>query len=160
MTYVLLTTAVSAGMYSNFHGVVHNHDGAPVSLTPNEQQAFIDGYRVQTSSTTADILRFLFHPVDIAGCSTSKKCFKVRLQAMESNRESFRIDMSATLDVWGEDECKSLDLLCPSCITTLSATHQKARQACWDKIPEIYGLPSWDELEQMKVAAIGPSLLA
>ncbi|KAF7353853.1 P-loop containing nucleoside triphosphate hydrolase protein [Mycena venus] len=42
--------------------------------------------------------------------------------------------------------------------TTLKKLHQDSRQAFWDKLPEIYGLPEWEELERLKTASIGTNL--
>jgi hypothetical protein len=47
---------------------------------------------------------------------------------------------------------------CSTCLTALKKKHQDARQAFWDKLPEIYGLPDWDELGKLKAAAIRTNL--
>ena len=49
--------------------------------------------------------------------------------------------------------------LCPRCLAVLKQKHEEARQAFWDELPQMYGLPPWNELEQMKTDAIGTDLL-
>ncbi|KAJ7910694.1 hypothetical protein B0H13DRAFT_2272324 [Mycena leptocephala] len=141
-----------------FHGVVFN--GVPARLSPQDQDSLVEGHNIQTASTTADILRFLFHPSGIKGCTSSQKCFSVRLQAMESLRGDLREYASAPLDVWAEVDWIFLENLCPACLAVLKQTHKDARQAFWDKLPEMYGLPEWEELERLRAAAIGTSIFS
>ncbi|KAJ7910693.1 hypothetical protein B0H13DRAFT_2329077 [Mycena leptocephala] len=141
-----------------FNGAVYN--GIPTSLSAQDQDSFAKGHYIQNASTMADILRFLFHPLEIEGCTSSQECFSVRLKAMESLREDLRGNASAPLDVWGGDDWILLDDLCPACLAVLKQTHKDARQAFWDKLPEIYGLPEWEELERLRAAAIGTSIFS
>ncbi|KAJ7932802.1 hypothetical protein B0H13DRAFT_2307459 [Mycena leptocephala] len=141
-----------------FHGVVFN--GVPASISAQDQDLFANGHNIQNASTMADILRFLFHPSEIEGCTSSKTCFSLRLQAMESRRGNFRLYASTPLGVWDETDWISLDNLCPACLAVLKQTHEDARQAFWDKLPEIYGLPEWEELERLRAAAIGTNIFS
>ncbi|KAJ7932795.1 hypothetical protein B0H13DRAFT_2263093 [Mycena leptocephala] len=141
-----------------FHEAVCN--GVPASLSAQDQDSFAQGHYIQTASTMADILQFLFHPSDIEGCKSSKKCFSVRLQAMESLREDLRGYASAPLDVWEAADWRLLENLCPACLAVLKQTHKDARQVFWDKLPEIYGLPEWEELERLRAAAIGTNIFS
>ncbi|KAJ6567034.1 hypothetical protein B0H19DRAFT_1374365 [Mycena capillaripes] len=136
-----------------FLGVVHN--GVPVSLSEGDQQLFVQS---QNTSATAEILRFLFHPLDIAGCTSPRQCFSARLQAMESNHAAHRDNPSIPLDIWEPNDWRLLKDLCLVCLTVLKKTHEDAREAFWARLPEIYGLPEWEELERLKSAAIGTNL--
>jgi hypothetical protein len=141
-----------------FNGAVYN--GIPTSLSAQDQDSFAKGHYIQNASTMADVLRFLFHPLEIEGCTSSQECFSVRLKAMESLREDLRGYASAPLEVWGGDDWRLLDDLCPACLAVLKQTHKDARQAFWDKLLEIYGLPEWEELERLRAAAIGTSIFS
>ncbi|KAJ7879307.1 hypothetical protein B0H14DRAFT_1614643 [Mycena olivaceomarginata] len=44
--------------------------------------------------------------------------------------------------------------LCEPCTTEAKARHAAARQECWDELPRMFDLPGWDELEQMRRAAV------
>ncbi|KAJ7119180.1 hypothetical protein C8R44DRAFT_625570 [Mycena epipterygia] len=138
-----------------FHGTVYN--GAPTSLSLQDQKMILIGHRGQSASTNADILRFLSYPrsANIQGCELPTHCDGERLAAIESSREMIRDCPSIPLDIWVTADWNELRELCPACLAVLKDTHQKARQAFWDKLPEMYGLPPWEELEKMKEAAIG-----
>ncbi|KAJ7684264.1 hypothetical protein DFH06DRAFT_2756 [Mycena polygramma] len=138
-----------------FHGGIYK--GVSVALTAEDQQSFALGLSTQMATTNADILRFLFDPLDIEGCSTSRKCLTKRMRAMQRNRHNL-FDPSGPLTIWDEDEWDFLNGLCSACLPILKKTHEDARQKFWDQLPEIYGLPDWEELERLKSAAIGPNL--
>ncbi|KAJ7684267.1 hypothetical protein DFH06DRAFT_1288630 [Mycena polygramma] len=128
-----------------------------VGTYSKDQQLFAEGHVRQLASTTENIARFFFHPRDIAGCNLSQ-CFSERLQVMERNWENLHLNASIPLIVWGTSDWKSLENLCPVCLAAVKKIHQDARQTFWDKLPEIYGLPGWEELKRLKTAAIGPAL--
>jgi hypothetical protein len=79
---------------------------------------------------------------------------------MESHRGEFRAYLSTPLDVWEEADWILLENLCPACLAVLKQTHKDARQAFWDKLPKIYGLPEWEELERLRAAAIGTNIFS
>ncbi|KAJ6509162.1 hypothetical protein C8R47DRAFT_1097650 [Mycena vitilis] len=139
-----------------FHGVVCN--GVSVNLALEDQQLFAEGHVRQLASTTGNIAQFFFNPREILGCTSSQRCFSERIQAMESNWENFHLNASIPLGIWGTNHWKSLQNLCPACLAGLKKIHQDARQTFWDKLPEIYGLPGWEELKRLKTAAIGADL--
>ncbi|KAJ7932793.1 hypothetical protein B0H13DRAFT_1701192 [Mycena leptocephala] len=141
-----------------FHGIVKN--GVSACLTDKDQQILAEGHGIQITSTVADIVRFLYHPLDIEGCTSSKTCIFKRLQAMENNRANFRVNAALPLEVWGEEEWTGLANLCPACLTVLKQVHQEARQAFWDRLPSMYELPEWEELERLRAAAIGTNIFS
>ncbi|KAJ7031839.1 hypothetical protein C8F04DRAFT_1109261 [Mycena alexandri] len=44
--------------------------------------------------------------------------------------------------------------LCDSCVVESKALHAAAIQEFWDQLPQMFGLPGWEELEEMKRAAL------
>ncbi|KAJ7435940.1 hypothetical protein FB451DRAFT_1571260 [Mycena latifolia] len=136
-----------------FHGTVYN--GIPISLSVQDQDSFLRGHTTHTRAATGDILNFLCNPLEIEGC-TSPLCSRSRLAAFRDNWDVIHDLSHIPLDVWAEDDWKSLaEHVCLTCITVLKSTHAEARQAFWDDLPEMYGLPPWEELKKMKAAAIG-----
>ncbi|KAJ6536303.1 hypothetical protein B0H19DRAFT_1271093 [Mycena capillaripes] len=121
------------------HDIFRNalYKGITANFSLADQEAFFRGHRIQTQCVTTDILRFLSHPVNITECSG----------------DNFGHPCCGTTNLGGEWEL--LDDVCSTCLKILEKTHGDARQAFWDRLPEIYGLPPWEELEKMKVAAIG-----
>ncbi|KAJ7142088.1 hypothetical protein C8R43DRAFT_1109255 [Mycena crocata] len=139
-----------------FHGAIYND--IPASLSIQDQDTFLKRHIIQCSSTTADIMRFLSHPVEIEGCTSSTLCLVKRLRAVESSREMLRANPSIPLDVWDSGDWETLTDLCPICFRVLEKAHKHARVEFWDTLPEMYDLPPWEELEKMKTAAIGTSM--
>ncbi|KAJ6483931.1 hypothetical protein C8R45DRAFT_1099103 [Mycena sanguinolenta] len=110
---------------------------------------------VQVQSTSTDILRFLSHPPDVPGCTTSAICYRARLPAIENYRDTVCDYSCRPLTIWDNESWEILDVMCPTCLASIKKTHHAARQAFWAKLPKIYGLSPWEELEKMKVDAIG-----
>ncbi|KAF8209360.1 hypothetical protein K438DRAFT_1753712 [Mycena galopus ATCC 62051] len=130
--------------------------GDETSLPVEDQISFLKGQDNQTRSTIFDTLRFLWYPRKITGCEQPLQCYTRRLDAMEIARIYFTAGSSLALHIWDEAEwAQSLRRLCPVCLTVLKRTHEDARWAFWDKLPEMYNLPSWAELEQMRASTIG-----
>ncbi|KAJ7675603.1 hypothetical protein DFH06DRAFT_1317769 [Mycena polygramma] len=57
------------------------------------------------------------------------------------------------LELWREADWVRL-CECDKCFAVMRRAHQVARQALWDKLPGIFGLPAWAELEKMKEEAL------
>ncbi|KAJ6605996.1 hypothetical protein DFH09DRAFT_896989 [Mycena vulgaris] len=140
-----------------FHGTVYN--GTSTSLSLQDQQSLLSGHRIQITSTTTKILQFFFYPLDIEGCEFPTYCLRERFYAMELNREMINDCSSFPLSVWAEDDWETLSNVCSACLPVLKRTHEEARQAFWDRLPRMYELPPWEELERMKFAAIGDVLM-
>ncbi|KAJ6548093.1 hypothetical protein DFH09DRAFT_1169783 [Mycena vulgaris] len=134
-----------------FHGTVFN--GAPASLSSHDQQSFVNGQAAQIRGVS-DIMAFLCDPPNIADCESPAACGLIRLQALRIIRPRVRACTSLPLHVWTSALWKFLKV-CPACLAVLKTTHAAAQQVFWDKLPAVYGLPSWAELEAMKAAAIG-----
>ncbi|KAJ7045931.1 hypothetical protein C8F04DRAFT_1026045 [Mycena alexandri] len=140
-----------------FHGTSFND--IPCNLSVEDQNSFVEGQAIQSHSAITDTLQFLADPLDIQGCKSPTECALERFKAIGEVRESVSDVSSDPLDVWRSDDWDLLADVCDVCLSVLKETHQAARQAFWDKLPGLYGLPPWDELEKMKVAAIGNSWL-
>ncbi|KAJ7490879.1 hypothetical protein FB451DRAFT_1124445 [Mycena latifolia] len=155
-----LSNAYSRGKLGReiFHGAVYK--GISTNLSAQDQLSFSAGHRIQSSTTTASILQFLSNPLEIAGCTsiTPHGCTAERLRILGYSLQMNMLYPFMPLDVWGTEDWEMLENVCPTCLTVLRRKHQDARQAFWDMLPDIYGLPPWDELITMKVAAIGADL--
>ncbi|KAJ7751702.1 hypothetical protein B0H16DRAFT_1373743 [Mycena metata] len=57
---------------------------------------------------------------------------------------------------WGEGTWRSLadDGMCNNCVVENKALRAAARQEFWDQLPQMFGLPGWAELEEMKRVAL------
>ncbi|KAJ7753404.1 hypothetical protein DFH07DRAFT_941301 [Mycena maculata] len=118
---------------SIFHGVVHN--GFPVDLSIEDQDAFVQGHSFQSQRATN------FYCI--------RSTFLVEIWSTVS-----RFPLNP-LGIWDADDRLWFEAVCPRCPAVLKESHEAARQAFWDKLPEIYWLPPWEELEKMRIPAIG-----
>ncbi|KAF7305269.1 BTB domain-containing protein [Mycena chlorophos] len=109
------------------------------------------------------MLSFLWDP--IAGCSfdvnnpDSVRCARRRQAARRaaergrtfSTTESLR----GPLEIWRNNDWSVVaEKVCPSCLTEMKARHATAQQEFWSRLPAIFRLPSWDELEKLKATAL------
>ncbi|KAK7024049.1 BTB domain-containing protein [Favolaschia claudopus] len=134
-----------------------DYEGIPMSLSEHDREVFIKGREIQSGSS-ADILQFLSHPLNTVGCQQAGLCILTRLKAIGniSRRQGFRSYSTLPLHIWRwRAHINLLDDMCTTCILALKKTHQAARQEFWDKLPEMYGLPNWNELERLKIESIG-----
>ncbi|KAJ7150444.1 hypothetical protein C8R43DRAFT_1067909 [Mycena crocata] len=154
ITFYRLSNALSTGRLGReiFVGTVYN--GVTTSLSEQDQVSFLKGHNIQNHSA-ADVLRFLSHPQEIEDCDAPTECFMERIRVLDELREGIQKNSCVALNIWDAEDWERLEDLCSSCHEVLRETHANARQAFWDKLPEMYGLPSWVELEKLKVTAIG-----
>ncbi|KAJ7177413.1 hypothetical protein C8R43DRAFT_942685 [Mycena crocata] len=149
-----------AGKFWNdiFDGTSYN--GIPVSLSEQDQESFLKGHEMQSCSIWGT-LRFLTHPPSIAGCTSSSQCLADRLRVLDEFQERIRVNLRNPLEIWSANAWDRFDddEICRTCLRELQSIHSKARQAFWDMLPEIYDLPTWEELKEMQVAAIGTEWL-
>ncbi|KAJ7753411.1 hypothetical protein DFH07DRAFT_1061510 [Mycena maculata] len=142
-----------------YHGTVYN--GVHTALSVADQEAFLKGHNLQILSASMDILAFLTDPLTIDVCVSIGDCNMERQNIMPSVREDLRHYPSDPLwATWIAEDWEKLDGVCPPCLAILKETHQAARRAFWDQLPEMYGLPPWEELEAIKTAAIGDDWFA
>ncbi|KAJ7764432.1 hypothetical protein B0H14DRAFT_3593714, partial [Mycena olivaceomarginata] len=141
-----------------FTGAIYK--GMDIRLCVQDQTSFLKGYNLQCQSTVVDALAFLSRPFNIQGCEHAYRCSRARLKAIPhiSDRDLARGFLPNPLYIrkWADWD-KLLSKLCPVCKTVLKETHQNARQAFWNRLPEIYDVAAWDVLEQLKAAALNPS---
>ncbi|KAJ6630389.1 hypothetical protein B0H10DRAFT_2208051 [Mycena sp. CBHHK59/15] len=124
-------------------------------LDAADQLPFLRGYLVQRDGAMAEIASFLYSAT-VEGCSGGRVCDLARLAALnyvQWNHKKFEAD---AIDIWVPHNWEYFfSDACPACLASLKRLHQESRQSFWDKLPAMYGLPDWDELEQLKSAAIG-----
>ncbi|KAF8209431.1 hypothetical protein K438DRAFT_1666173 [Mycena galopus ATCC 62051] len=156
LAFYYLAAAYSEVGASVFHSVSYN--GGTVSLSTQDQHAFARGHSKQITGGTLDVLRFLSDPLDVPGCEKPAQCIKTRLQAVDRSREHVSLNGALPLKLWDYEqweECQWLSGLCQVCGSLLRRNHSSARSAFWNGLPELYGLPPWEELERLHDAAIG-----
>ncbi|KAJ7612083.1 hypothetical protein FB45DRAFT_1065475 [Roridomyces roridus] len=151
-------------IFYNFAAVFHELDRdifirILTQLSVENQMAFFSGHAIQSKTAASEIMGSLSTGI-IDGCSTPEKCTQRRLIAVDDLTSEIGDNPSDPLGIWGTGDWLSLaESVCPTCLASLRTTHQAARQEFWDELPEIYVLPSWEELEKLKLEAIGTNWL-
>ncbi|KAF7353917.1 hypothetical protein MVEN_01077800 [Mycena venus] len=149
--YTLAVNFDKLGM-AVFNGAVYK--GVETRLSEQDQTSFLKGYDIQRKATV-DALGFLSHPLDIQGCRHTSQCDLERLKGIEFSRQYLRDYPASALYIWEWSDWDFLRHVCPSCTTVLKKTYQDAREAFWNRLPEIYDVAPWDVLEQLKTTALG-----
>ncbi|KAJ7604152.1 hypothetical protein FB45DRAFT_851369 [Roridomyces roridus] len=136
-----------------FNGTVCR--GVNVNLAAQDLEAFLDGHSQQTLVSAVRFLGSLSEPGDSSpACDGPAGCSIGRLSAIHSLRDLIALQPSAPLELWSNWEGFDEEV-CYPCRDSLEDAHEQMRKSFWDGLPEMYGLPSWRQLEQMRDAAIG-----
>ncbi|KAJ7759991.1 hypothetical protein B0H16DRAFT_1313090 [Mycena metata] len=128
------------------------------SLETTDVIACVQGLRYLDTTATSNILDFLT-PRAIPGCVLPVACAQKR-GAKRSEVEAWRVyepqedtNPIAPLDMWEQSDYHGVDV-CGVCRSYIESFHRSARQSLWSRLPEIFGLPPWAELEQLKTEAL------
>ncbi|KAF7297655.1 BTB domain-containing protein [Mycena kentingensis (nom. inval.)] len=120
---------------------------APEMSAEDGRRALI-GLRQLEGPENAAVLDFLWSPTVIAGCDDMLHCMTERLIA---RREALTWGFQATgwylpLQIWGGGWA-SLQT-CNVCCAYMRSAQEDAMQKFWNRLPEIFNLPSWEALEE------------
>ncbi|KAJ7611812.1 hypothetical protein FB45DRAFT_843901 [Roridomyces roridus] len=156
--YVLSNSLVQRGTTSAKEVVRETTcNGISVAISAEDQDSFLSGHIRQVQFRATGVLGCFLDPVKIPNCKSPMRCLEGRLSATNRVCRTDSIFPSSPLDVWNEDAWDEFEeQFCSTCLAFLRARHQSKRRELWDDLPKMYGLPPWEELEKMKVAAIGP----
>ncbi|KAJ7671264.1 hypothetical protein DFH06DRAFT_1468045 [Mycena polygramma] len=132
------------------------HEGQLAELSEDDKTLFLKS-SIQISLATNAVLRFLHTPHSIPGCQGKCAIQQARVAASAtvhdyiSSEESGPdpLNICADAGIWKplKDSC------CRTCYKFCVKAHDDARQAFWDRLPEICELPPWEELEKLKEQA-------
>ncbi|KAJ7100400.1 hypothetical protein C8R44DRAFT_888230 [Mycena epipterygia] len=131
--------------------------GDVLELAPSDKVICITAIRALETTCASDVLSFLLAPIEIEGCKSPFFCTKSRMHGRLA-AESWRQYVAGRavylpLDLWTTDNWDNLNV-CHPCLTTMKAVHQEAKKSVWDRLPSLFGLPDWPELERMKAEAL------
>ncbi|KAJ7119353.1 hypothetical protein C8R43DRAFT_933883 [Mycena crocata] len=134
--------------------IIEGADG--FDLAPEDKIRCIVAFRQLETTRMSRILDFLWMPLAIKGCLTGQQCSTSRIRARreaEANRECNPNEIpDLPLEAWSVHHWDTLNV-CHVCFLSMKTRHKQAKQAFWDGLPEIFGLPDWTTLEAMKAEA-------
>jgi hypothetical protein len=117
------------------------------------------GYSAQAQQCPK-VLNFLFIGKGGNDCEKWTSCNKARLEMGRLTNTNLGRGRRAIspLDVWREPVWAAAEQmfkpLCSNCVTEAKALQAVAREKCWDELPKMFGLPGWEELEEMRRLAL------
>ncbi|KAJ7612186.1 hypothetical protein FB45DRAFT_1065545 [Roridomyces roridus] len=147
---------LSAVLDGNLEELICEADKFEINLSPEDLKRCLAGQHLQCRASTTDIIAaFASHPHEIHGCASISQCRKARLVAIETLQGMIPAFPCMPLGLWHDDDWESLEDMCPVCLASMQDRHQAAPQRFWNKLPEIYRLPDWEELEKNREAVLG-----
>ncbi|KAJ7464362.1 hypothetical protein FB451DRAFT_1094151 [Mycena latifolia] len=163
-TVAALKVAIEVGglwlLPSIYHNLCKNSMSTIISapwwttLGEKEQAACLVGHSAQTQYFPT-IIAFLPAP-SVGDMCDWHRCNTNRLCVARDNLQS--LSMREPLEASDEllSHIKSIDM-CESCVEEAKALYAAARKAFWDQLPQMFGLPPWAELEEMRRVALSIS---
>lgn len=132
----------------------------PEGLNWEDKIRCVTACRVLESTEVTKVLDFLWDPLTIDGCNDAQGCLISRMAARRV-AEGWRLRNSdqmaiMPLEVWRPKAWGELEgtTVCAACLSGMKSAHQEAKQALWDRLPAMFGLLEWTELEKMKAEAL------
>jgi hypothetical protein len=126
-------------------------DNVRMELHPKDKLLCLEQCVLLRGSASADIINFLWDPEQIQGCWDSQ-C-KTKRIVRRKEAEIWRAD-HLPLSLWLDSDWHSFDV-CATCVAAMKAAHQTLLNQFWEGLPGRFGLPSWEELSEMKENLLG-----
>jgi hypothetical protein len=124
-------------------------------LGENERSVCLTGYSAQITYVPKSTKILSVAKAAGDACNNWETCNTKRLKL------NFAINVSRLmcfpLDFWTEDSVwgtMRVFGLCNRCVAKIRSLHAAARQELWDRLPQMFGLPRWEELEKLKREAL------
>ncbi|KAF8164727.1 hypothetical protein B0H34DRAFT_648792 [Crassisporium funariophilum] len=123
-------------------------------IEAQHKKTLLIGY-VRQLEASREVLKFLTCP-SLASCPQRGRCSEIRgkhAHAMNTDRWSF----SDPLGIWDDGDWESMlhEGMCELCLPVYQAMHDDSKVVFWARLPEIYCLPSWSDLQAMKNTELG-----
>nr|GAT45809.1 predicted protein [Mycena chlorophos] len=132
------------------------------NLSVAEQTHFLSG-RTTQSTYALGVSHLLTSSGQLMlGCTSPNDCLAHRMEIADDSQENFGALIQDPLRIWTPEEWQYWYPVvpCENCITSIDAVMGETKEQFWSELPSMYGLPSWQDLETMKNAAIGDALLS
>ncbi|KAJ7221390.1 hypothetical protein GGX14DRAFT_353760 [Mycena pura] len=143
-----------------FEGLVH--EGVLITLSEEDQNCFFDGHDIQSKVLPLTFLAFLSSATTFGSCTDPLGlCDKIRFTIIHRAARGIIQRPACVTGLFGPPSQWDAPLhedACSACSASIKGKYQDTRETFWEKLPIIYGLPPWAELETIKSDAIGPNL--
>ena len=114
-------------------------DGSEVSLSPADQVIIITGW-ANGLRQQRQTMKWAYGP----GFNYCEDCSDKISQTIRTTALYNPVPELDGLKEW--DELGFSQEMCHACLRAAKASHTKGREAYWEKLPTLYGLPKWHDL--------------
>ena len=135
-----------------WHHIERGHtraDGTISTLTPVNERACFLAYPKLLKLKEETTYAWALSPPSSFRCRTPRRCTSVRnkLAAEIFHPTSVSGALIAWKDKWSIKQCND-------CIVVAKRLHNEGRQAFWEALPGIFGLPDWEKLRKERIASV------
>ncbi|KAJ7456053.1 hypothetical protein FB451DRAFT_1143508 [Mycena latifolia] len=126
------------------------------ALSTPDKIRCVKAIRELETTATAAVVEFLWSAAGAEACGSPVQCVVSRHEVRQMV-EAWRSGplRALPLRLWEDNDWERFHTdVCADCIASLKSAHLEARFNLWDRLPEIFGLPNWTELEKMKAEAL------
>jgi hypothetical protein len=120
-----------------------------VTLSWEDKSACLKGREELLRAQEAFSYSFIFKLVPPPNCANRSVCAR----RARRNLYHFHHDQSPLSGVFALEpftDWKMLDGICPACISKAQMDHQAGRKAIWNRLPKIFGLGTWEDIEKVQ----------
>ncbi|KAF7297643.1 BTB domain-containing protein [Mycena kentingensis (nom. inval.)] len=124
------------------------------NMSLKDKQRALVAVRLLEGRENATVLRFLAGSYAITGCKDVPYCLKRRMDNYEQalgwgTMQDRDVTGQLPLSIWTKDDWTQLDV-CKPWGAWMKDDHAARLSDFWDRLPEIFELPSWEELKELK----------
>ncbi|KAJ7721418.1 hypothetical protein B0H14DRAFT_2642445 [Mycena olivaceomarginata] len=126
-------------------------DGLGKSEKTNRLRLFSHSVQLQPCTTSLSFLSL--SSIEDSPCKDPRICNRARLTAIRTHPWAGNYDL---LDAWDENDWHALEFegLCEKCLKEAKGLYKRAKQKFWDELPQLFDLPDWATLKQMRDAVM------
>ncbi|KAJ7153385.1 hypothetical protein C8R46DRAFT_1006666 [Mycena filopes] len=117
----------------------------------DDKVRLVSGSRLLEGPAVTEILSCLWPVDDTEACARER--FRARRVAETWREHGADSTANMPLNIWDAKDWEGVGA-CSRCLTQMKTALRAKRQSLWDKLPEMFGLPGWPELEEMKAKAL------
>ncbi|KAF7297657.1 BTB domain-containing protein [Mycena kentingensis (nom. inval.)] len=127
-------------------------------LSTADKKIILTGLRTLEGPETREVLEFLRTPILVDECTDVFGCLAKRLAKRKEAEGWGDLDSCVggestgepgllPLDIWVAADWKNF-AVCDGCLAYMKKTQKDALEKCWDRLPKIFDLPGWEDLEE------------
>ncbi|KAL0572671.1 hypothetical protein V5O48_009295 [Marasmius crinis-equi] len=131
-----------------------SHDGIHIELPWPEKKACIRAREALSLALRTRMFAFLTGHISFPGCRSVSTCNGARLKWLQGVEASLGSGVFSVSFPWEQLQIS----ICEYCFTTSQNHHDVERGKLWDELPEMFGLPPWNQLHSNLEYTLAPSL--